>query len=67
LEELKNLFSYQESPCDTHNLLDCPCNGNGVLVDQALLSEVPEEQIEEGFVRASQYKPETKVANDPSS
>lgn len=60
MEELKNLFSYRETTCDTHDLLDCPCDGNGILVDRELLSDEPEEQIEEGFIRASQYKVETK-------
>jgi hypothetical protein len=45
--------------CETHSLLDCPCNGNGVLVDKALLSDDADFDLP-GFLPASQYT-ETKV------
>jgi hypothetical protein len=55
LEELKNLFSFQETNCDTHDLLDCPCDGDGILVDRDLLTqEITEE--EPGFTLASKLK-----------
>jgi DNA repair and recombination protein RAD54B len=62
LEELKNFFSVRETVCDTHDLLACPCNGNGVPVDKELLTMNSQESVEEGFVPASQFKESTKVA-----
>jgi len=64
LEELKDLFSYQETSCDTHDLLDCPCQGNGVTVSKDVLTNNRElllEQEETGFIPASQLTPESKV------
>jgi len=54
LEELRNLFSYRETSCDTHDLLDCPCEGNGIIVDRDLLSQGNETETEPGFTKASQ-------------
>ena len=54
MEELKRLFSYHETSCDTHDLLDCPCDGNGVLVDRDLLTEELESVDQSGFQLASQ-------------
>ena len=65
LEELRNLFSYNETVCETHSLLDCPCNGNGVLVDKALLSDDADFDLP-GFLPASQYT-ETKVPRTSQS
>lgn len=45
--------------CDTHSLLNCPCNGNGVLVDRSLLSDDADFDLP-GFLPASQIT-ETKV------
>ena len=62
MEELKNLFSYRETNCDTHDLLDCPCEGNGSLVDKELVSDERETSEEEqGFTLASQLKHDSKV------
>jgi hypothetical protein len=62
MEELKNLFSYREINCDTHDLLDCPCDGNGILVDRELLSdELESSENETGFTLASQLKDDSKV------
>jgi DNA repair and recombination protein RAD54B len=36
-EELRNLFSLDESPdCETHKLLNCPCGGNGLVVRDSI-------------------------------
>ena len=60
LEELRNLFSFRDTSCDTHDLLDCPCDGDGILVDRDLLTdEVTTEDM--GFTLASQLK-DSKVA-----
>jgi hypothetical protein len=67
LEELKNLFSYRESACDTHDLLDCPCNGNGVVVEKELFTkehETVDGELELGFLPASQLKGEPEVFLD---
>jgi DNA repair and recombination protein RAD54B len=66
---LKNLFSYREAICDTHDLLDCPCNGNGVVVEKDLLTkehETVEDELELGFLPASQLKDEPKVSAQKS-
>ena len=53
---MRNLFSFRETNCDTHDLLDCPCDGDGILLDRDLLTQeiVPEE--EQGFTLASKLK-----------
>jgi hypothetical protein len=54
MEELRDLFTLRETSCDTHELLGCPCEGKGVLVER------PEKTVEDGpgFVLASQFKTE---------
>jgi hypothetical protein len=59
------LFTFHNTPCNTHDLLDCPCTGNGVVVDKDLLSVDPtdnDDEEEPGFLPASQYKPDVKKA-----
>jgi DNA repair and recombination protein RAD54B len=60
LEELRNLFTLHETTCNTHDLLDCPCAGNGHVVEKDLLTLDDEDMPEEGFQKASQIKEEPK-------
>lgn len=60
LEELKNLFTFHDTRCNTHDLIDCPCEGNGSIVEKELLIDQVEDEPEIGFTLASQMKEEPK-------
>lgn len=62
--ELRDILGYQnDTPCSTHDILQCPCGGKGTLindVDRLFQDRTPTEEDEEeegglpGFIMASQ-------------
>ena len=50
------MFTLHVTACNTHDLLDCPCEGSGTIVERELLTDELEDQVETGFMKASQIK-----------
>ncbi|CCJ30833.1 unnamed protein product, partial [Pneumocystis jirovecii] len=54
-EELKSLFFYQDTSCQTHELLSCQCQGNGLNVEKIDYEEFSDDEINlGGWVKSSE-------------
>ncbi|KAG5519640.1 hypothetical protein PMAC_001795 [Pneumocystis sp. 'macacae'] len=64
-EELKSLFFYQDTSCQTHELLGCKCQGNGLNMDEIDYGEFSDEEIDlGGWVKSSEVlESGTKTSN----
>ncbi|KAG6813679.1 hypothetical protein H0H92_008527 [Tricholoma furcatifolium] len=61
-KELRDIFRIDpNTACNTHDLLECPCEHTRFYEDspvQSTVEDVEEEEIEQGFVKACDIKPE---------
>jgi DNA repair and recombination protein RAD54B len=72
-EKLRDIFSVNwMTPCNTHDLIDCPCSEDGTVPDLRAASSSSqhteegchEDEREGGFVNASQVKPKDIIRAD---
>ncbi|KAG6920122.1 hypothetical protein DXG01_010190, partial [Tephrocybe rancida] len=60
-KDLRDIFRIDpNTPCNTHDLLECPCEGNVVFEDPPPMEDDEDEDpdTEQGFVKACDVKPE---------
>lgn len=53
------------TPCNTHDLLECPCEGTAMAIPvDASLTEDSDDIVQHGFVKACELKPGTAEKMD---
>ncbi|KAG4306162.1 hypothetical protein PORY_000150 [Pneumocystis oryctolagi] len=64
-EELKSLFFYQDTSCQTHELLGCECQGDGLNIKTNNFNELSDEEMDlSGWVKSSEVlNCQTKISN----
>ncbi|KAG5436833.1 hypothetical protein PCANB_001671 [Pneumocystis canis] len=54
-EELKSLFFYQDTSCQTHQLLGCECQGDGLNIKNTNHKEISDDEVDlGGWIKSSE-------------